>query len=99
MIEFLTSAEFGIWLRILGALSVAAAGVFAYRYWNKIGGPEAQGRLNALNRDTISALEARIRLLQDTIEDLEKTLKRTGEELTRALERVKDLIEEQELIG
>jgi hypothetical protein len=99
MIEFLTSAEFGIWLRILGALSVAAAGLFAYRYWAKIGGPEAQGRLNALNRDTISALESRIRLLQDTIEDLEKTLKRTGEELTRALERVKELIEEQELIG
>jgi len=97
--DFLTSPEFGIWLRIFGTLSAITAGVLAWRYWNRIGGPEAQGRLNTLNRDTIGALEARIRLLQDTIEALEKTLKRTEVELARALDHVKQLLEEQDLIG
>jgi hypothetical protein len=97
--DFLGSPEIGAALRVLGVLSVVATGYLTWRYFRQIGGPEAQGRLNSLNKDTISALESRIRLLQDTIEDLEKTLKRTGDALTRALERVKELIEEQELIG
>jgi hypothetical protein len=99
MIEFLTSAEFGMVLRILGVIATGMTGYLAYRYFKQAGGEQSQSRLNALNKDTISALESRIRLLQTTIEDLEKTLKRTGEELTRALERVKQLIEEQEMIG
>jgi hypothetical protein len=97
--DFLTSSEFGTLLRVLGVVSATATGYLAYRYFKQAGGEQSQSRLNALNKDTISALESRIRLLQTTIEDLEKTLKRTGEELTRALERVKELIEEQELIG
>jgi hypothetical protein len=97
--DFLTSSEFGTLLRVLGAVSVTATGYLGYRYFKQAGGEQSQTRLNALNKDTISALESRIRLLQTTIEDLEKTLKRTGEELTRALERVKQLIEEQEMIG
>jgi TolA-binding protein len=97
--DFLTSSEFGAILRVLGGVSAIATGYLAFRYFKQAGGEQSQSRLNALNKDTISALESRIRLLQTTIEDLEKTLKRTGEELTRALERVKQLIEEQEMIG
>jgi len=99
MIEFLTSPAFGTVLRVVGVLSAAATGYLAYRYFKQAGGEEAQGKLNTLNKDTISALETRIRLLQTMIEDLEKALKRTGEELDRALDRVKALIAEQELIG
>jgi TolA-binding protein len=99
MMEFLTSPVFVAILRVAGVMSAAATGYLAYRYFKQAGGQESQSRLNAMNKDTISALESRIRLLQTTIEDLEKTLKRTGEELTRALERVKELIQEQEMIG
>jgi CHASE1-domain containing sensor protein len=97
--EFLTSPTFGVVLRVLGVFATVGAGYLAYRYFKQAGGEQAQTRLNALNKDTISALESRIRLLQTTIEDLEKALKRTGADLTRALERVKELIEEQEMVG
>jgi uncharacterized protein HemX len=99
MIEFFTSPAFGTTLRILGVLSVAAAGYLSYRYFKQAGGEQAQSRLNALQKDTIDVLESRVRLLQATIEDLERILKRTKTELDQALERVKELLQERELIG
>jgi hypothetical protein len=99
MIEFLTSPALGTALRVLGGLSVAAAGYLSYRYFKQAGGEQAQGRLNELQKDTIDVLESRVRLLQATIEDLEKILKRTKTELDQALEKVKELLRERELIG
>jgi len=65
---------FEIALRVAGLLATLSAGAFGVIYARRVQAEAAQTRLGDIQKDTISALESRMRLLETTIESRDHSL-------------------------
>jgi chromosome segregation ATPase len=79
------------WQPVIASLMAAAIAIAGWLYSRKIGVRQAEQQLAEAHRGTISALESRVRVLEDNRNDCEDRLKRTERALDEWNERLGEI--------